>query len=70
MTKTSGTVTIKSTSFTGTDTIYTTGTITYTSALDITIQVRSSNLDSEIIYTADSITFYPTLTDVMAGTNP
>ena len=40
-----------------------------TASLSNDVKIRALNFDSEIIYNADSLTFYPTLTDRDAGTN-
>lgn len=40
-----------------------------TTTLSNDLKVRALNLDSEIIFSTDSVTFYPTLTDRDAGTN-
>jgi predicted secreted protein len=61
---------IKSTNLT-TDTYYSTSNFTQGSAtLGSDVKIRALNLDSELIYTADSITFYPTIGDRNAATNP
>ena len=67
----SGVVTTKSSGLDESVTIISSGNFTQGSAtLSNDVIIRASNLDSEVIYNADSITFYPTLTDRNAGSNP
>lgn len=41
-----------------------------TATLSNDVKLRALNLDSEIVYTVDTVKFYPTQTDRDAGTNP
>ena len=54
-----------------TDTYYSASNFVQGSAtLGTDVKIRASNLDSELVYTADSVTFYPTVGDRNASTNP
>jgi hypothetical protein len=54
-----------------TDTYYSASNFIQGSAtLGADVKIRALNLDSELIYTADSITFYPTVSDRNSATNP
>lgn len=67
----SGVVTTKSSGLDESVTIISSGNFTQgTATLSNDVIIRASNLDSEVIYNADSITFYPTLADRNAGSNP
>ena len=67
----SGVVTTKSSGLAEIITIISTGNfIQGTATLSNDVLIRAANFDSEIVFNADSITFYPTLIDRNAGTNP
>jgi hypothetical protein len=67
----SGIVTTKSSGLAEIVTIISSGNFTQGAAtLSNDVIIRAANLDSEIVFNATSITFYPTLTDRNAGTNP
>ena len=67
----SGVVTTKSSGLTEAVTIISSGNFIQGAAtLSNDVIIRASNLDSEIVYNADAITFYPTLVDRNAGSNP
>jgi hypothetical protein len=66
----SGVVTAKTTIMTEAVTLISNGIINSgTATLSENVQIRASNLDSELSYTADMITFYPTAADRDADTN-
>ena len=63
-------LTVKTSAIAEATTIFATGNFTQnTSTISNDVKIRALNFDSEIIYNADSLTFYPTLTDRDAGTN-
>lgn len=61
---------IKTTNLTA-DTYYSTSNFTQGLAtLGSDVKIRALNLNSELVYNTDSVTFYPTVIDRDAGTNP
>ena len=67
---TANVLTVKTSAIAEATTIFATGNFTQnTSTISNDVKIRALNFDSEIIYNADSLTFYPTLTDRDAGTN-
>lgn len=66
-----GVATTHTSGFNESVTILVTGNFTQgTATLSNSVQIRATNLDSELVYTGiDNITVYPTLNDAMAGTN-
>ena len=64
-----GVVTAKSAGLAETVTLLSGGNI-IAPVLSNAVQVRGLNLDSELIYSVDSLTFYPTQADRNSGTNP
>ena len=65
-----GVVTAKTNSLSESVTLISSGNIaTGTATLSDAVAIRATNLDSELVYTADAITFYPTPADRNAGTN-
>ena len=64
------TLTVKTNSLTELSTIFISGNFTQNSStISNDIKIRALNFDSEIVYNADSLTFYPTMADRDAGTN-
>ena len=67
---TANVLTVKTSSIAESTTIFATGNFTQNiSTLSNDVKIRALNFDSEIIYNADSLTFYPTTIDRDAGTN-
>jgi hypothetical protein len=65
-----GVVTTKTNSLSESVTLISTGNIVQgTATLSAAVALRAANLDSEIAYTVDAITFYPSASDRNAGTN-
>jgi hypothetical protein len=66
-----GVVTTKTNGLSESVTLISTGSIVQGAAtLSANVALRAANLDSELVYTADAITFYPSAGDRNAGTNP
>jgi hypothetical protein len=66
-----GVVTTKTNGLSESVTLISTGNIVQGAAtLSSDVAIRATNLDSEIVYTVDSVTFYPSIGDRNAGTNP
>ena len=67
---TANVLTVKTSAIAESTTIFATDNFTQnTSTISNDVKIRALNFDSEIIYNADNLTFYPTLTDRDAGTN-